>query len=87
LGFACINLRNTIHNLSAPPNLPVTILEPTIKNGYFHGILFDIYDFDIEYYDYYNSAFITAANDYFWHLQEKYPYKVFYILAPVTFKW
>ena len=64
-----------------------TILEPTIKNGYFHGILFDIYDFDIEYYDYYNSAFITAANDYFWHLQEKYPYKVFYILAPVIFKW
>jgi len=64
-----------------------TILEPSIKNGYFQGILFDIYDFDIGYYDYYNSAFITVANNYFWHLQEKYPYKIFYILAPVSFKW
>ncbi|MBR6098154.1 hypothetical protein IKP85_00230 [bacterium] len=64
-----------------------TILDPTIENGYFHGILFDKYDFDLKYSDYYSNAFLTIANNYFWRLQSKYPYKEFYILAPVTFKW
>ena len=65
-----------------------TILEPTIdRNGYFHGILFDKYDFDLKYKDMYNDIFTTAANDYFWILQETHRNKNFYILAPVTFKW
>lgn len=65
-----------------------TILEPTIdENGYFHGILFDKYDFDLHYKDMYKDAFNTLANDYFWLLQEVYRNKNFYILAPVKFKW
>ncbi len=61
-----------------------TILEPAIdEKGYFHGILFDKYDFDLEYEDSYG----TLKVNYFWLLQELHKNKNFYILAPITFKW
>lgn len=65
-----------------------TILEPKIdKNGYFHGILFDKYDFDLDYTSIYENPFLTAANNHFWRLQQIYHIKNFYILAPIRFKW
>ena len=65
-----------------------TVLEPQIDDkGYFHGILFDKYDFKLNYKDTYDDAFITAANNYFWLLQQLSLNKNFYILAPIYFKW
>ena len=66
-----------------------TVLEPYIDSqGYFHGILFDKYDFDwVEYlknfdYDTY-KAYI--ANDYFLIIQSLKGHN-YYILAPILFK-
>ena len=67
-----------------------TILEPAIdEKGYFHGILFDKYDFELMSSDkeIYKSLFTILANNLFWGIQQRHPYKNFYILAPVTFKW
>ena len=65
-----------------------TILEPRIDDkGYFHGILFDKYDFDLKYYDYYKDVFTTSAVILFWNIQHNHPNKNFYILAPIQFKW
>lgn len=72
--------------------LKLTTTERRPKNGNLTGFASEVDDNYltederkmIEEYLQDNTA---AANDYFWHLQEKYPYKVFYILAPVTFKW
>ncbi|MBR1460574.1 hypothetical protein IJ596_02925, partial [bacterium] len=67
-----------------------TVLEPYIDSqGYFHGILFDKYDFDwSEYlknidYDTY-KAYI--ANNYFVLIQLLKGHN-YYILAPILFKW
>ena len=67
-----------------------TILEPYIDSqGYFHGILFDKYDFDwVEFYkslDYYDII-TYIANDYFFIIQLLNGHS-YYILAPIIFKW
>ena len=65
-----------------------TILKPYIdETGYFHGILFDKYDFDLLYKIAYKSPAVYLANDYFWALQYISGKRNFYILAPVSFKW
>ena len=67
-----------------------TVLEPYIDSqGYFHGILFDKYDFDwVEFYksfDYYDII-TYIANDYFRIIQILNGHN-YYILAPIIFKW
>lgn len=67
-----------------------TILEPYIDSqGYFHGILFDKYDFDlIEYLKNldYKTYKTYIANDYFWIIQ-LFKGHNYYILVPIIFKW
>lgn len=67
-----------------------TILEPYIDSqGYFHGILFDKYDFDwFEFYKSLNYYNIIAyfANDYF-RIIQLFKGHNYYILAPIIFKW
>ena len=63
-----------------------TVLEPRIdENGYFHGILFDKYDFSSDY-DYISNPFLATANNYFYLLQKTLD-RNFYVLTPITFKW
>lgn len=68
-----------------------TILRPYIDdNGYFHGILFDKYDFDNYYYsdsNYYDNYKITAASNVFSVLGASRLAKSYYLLAPIKFKW
>lgn len=61
-----------------------TILNPKVdSNGYFTGILYDKYDFDLIYKNY---DFNVMANDVFWALQST-PYgKNYYTLTPIRFK-
>lgn len=67
-----------------------TVLEPYIDSqGYFHGILFDKYDFD--WFGYYksldlNDIFAYLVNDYF-ALIQLFNGHNYYILAPIIFKW
>lgn len=64
-----------------------TILDPKIDNeGYFHGFLFDKYDFDLDLKNYTNNLFLTSANNLFWALQGTSGRK-YYIISPITFKW
>jgi hypothetical protein len=64
-----------------------TVLEPYIDSqGYFHGILFDKYDFDNEYLKYYSNLKTTIVNNYFWVIQHEAGHN-YYILAPILFKW
>lgn len=68
-----------------------TILRPYIDdNGYFHGILFDKYDFDNYYYsdsNYYNNYKITAVSNVFSALGSSQLAKSYYLLTPIKFKW
>ena len=55
------------------------------ENGYFHGILFDKYDFSSDY-DYISNPLLAAANNYFCLLQKTLD-RNFYVLTPIMFKW
>ncbi len=64
-----------------------TVLEPYIDSqGYFHGILFDKYDFNNVYLKYYSNLKTTIVNNYFWVIQHEAGHN-YYILAPILFKW
>ena len=61
-----------------------TILNPRIsKDGYFKGVLFDIYDFDYIPIDKNNS--ISTTNDIAWFLQIFFILKRYYIIVPIEF--
>ena len=60
------------------------MLNPYIDaRGIFHGILFDIYDFDYIPIDKNNS--ISTTNDIAWFLQLLLILKVYYIIVPIEF--
>ena len=64
-----------------------TVLEPYIDSqGYFHGILFDKYDFDLLYKIAYKNPVTYIINDIFFIIQIARGHN-FYILAPIIFKW
>ena len=64
-----------------------TVLEPYIDSqGYFHGILFDKYDFDLLYKMAYKNPVTYIINDIFFIIQIARGHN-FYILAPIIFKW
>ena len=67
-----------------------TVLEPYIDSqGYFHGILFDKYDFSwVEFYKSidYDDIIAYIANDYFFIIQLLKGHN-YYILVPILFKW
>ncbi len=64
-----------------------TVLEPYIdSDGYFHGILFDKYDFDWLYKMAYKKPFTYIINNYFALIQLLNGHN-YYILAPIIFKW
>jgi len=64
-----------------------TVLEPYIDSqGYFHGILFDKYDFNKLYEMLYKNPKVYFANNYFWLIQHMQGHN-YYILAPIIFKW
>ena len=67
-----------------------TILNPYIdKQGYFNGVLYDIYDFELlPYYyknDYYNYR-LTLANNGAYALQNRKMIDKYYLLVPIKFK-
>lgn len=65
-----------------------TILNPQIDNdGNFSGLLYDKYDFDPFYYNYYKDFKMTTANNLFYMLGGIKAAQSYYVLTPIKFKW
>ena len=63
------------------------MLNPYIDaQGIFHGILFDIYDFELERYRNIND-FLILANNLAWLLQTFGILHIYYEFIPIEFEW
>lgn len=69
-----------------------TILNPYVDNqGYFNGVLYDIYDFDFIDFDFSDwenikNSKTTAINNIAYGLQKANQIDKYYVLVPIKFK-
>ena len=62
-----------------------TILNPYIdKQGYFNGVLYDIYDFDLM--KDYSNPYLAGINNFAYGLQKVKFLDKYYVLVPIKFK-
>ena len=63
-----------------------TILNPYIDNqGYFNGVLYDIYDFDLM--KDYSNLYLAGINNIAYSLQKTSQIDKYYVLVPIRYKW
>ena len=62
-----------------------TILNPYVDNqGYFNGVLYDIYDFDLM--KDYSNPYLAGINNFAYGLQKVNQIDKYYVLVPIKFK-
>lgn len=63
-----------------------TILNPYVDNqGYFNGVLYDIYDFDLM--KDYSNPYLAGVNNIAYSLQKTSQIDKYYVLVPIRYKW
>jgi len=65
-----------------------TLLNPHItEDGYIEGVIFDKYDYDLLYKEYYKNYSATVYNNGAWGLQKMNKIEDYYYFVPIRFKY